>query len=97
MNTKLRYIALFFAITLALVWCIPSIGQVVKGSISGSVIDPQGAVVSGAQVKAKNAETGVVFATTTDSAGFYRFNLLPVGTYTVEITSQGFKTTTQSF
>jgi hypothetical protein len=96
MNTKLRYIALFCAITLALVWCIPSVGQVVKGSISGSVIDPQGAVVSGAQVKAKNTETGVVFATTTDSAGFYRFNLLPVGTYTVEITSQGFKTTTQS-
>ncbi|HLK09625.1 MAG TPA: carboxypeptidase regulatory-like domain-containing protein [Candidatus Angelobacter sp.] len=96
MNTKLRYIALFCAITLALVWCIPSVGQVVKGSISGSVIDPQGAVVSGAQVKAKNTETGVVFATTTDSAGFYRFNLLPVGTYVVEITSQGFKTTTQS-
>jgi hypothetical protein len=96
MNTKLRYIALFFAITLALALCIPSFGQVVKGSISGSVIDPQGAVVSGAQVKAKNAETGVGFATTSDSAGFYRFNLLPVGTYTVEITSPGFKTTTQS-
>ena len=89
MNTKLRYIALFFAITLALALCIPSFGQVVKGSISGSVTDPQGAVVSGAQVKAKNVETGVVFATTTDSAGIYRFNLLPVGTYTVEISSPG--------
>src|SRR5579859_470590 len=96
MNTKLRYIAMFFAVTLALVLCIPSVGQVVKGSISGSVTDPQGAVVSGAQVKAKSVETGVVFATTSDSAGLYRFNLIPVGTYTVEITSQGFKTTTQS-
>ncbi|HXO38543.1 MAG TPA: carboxypeptidase regulatory-like domain-containing protein, partial [Candidatus Acidoferrum sp.] len=96
MNTKLRYIALFFAITLALVWCIPSVGQVVKGSISGSVTDPQGAVVSGAQVKAKNVETGVVSTTTTDSAGLYRFNLIPVGTYTVEIASQGFKTASQS-
>src|ERR1043166_6941492 len=96
MNTKLRYIAMFFAITLALVLCIPSVGQVVKGSISGSVTDPQGAVVSGAQVKAKSVETGVVFATTSDGAGLYRFNLIPVGTYTVEITSQGFKTTTQS-
>src|SRR5260221_3324232 len=79
MNTKLRYIAAFFAVTLALVWCIPSIGQVIKGSISGSVTDPQGAVVSGAQVKAKNIETGVVFPTTSDSAGLYRLNLLPVG------------------
>jgi hypothetical protein len=96
MNTKLRYIAMFFAFTLALVLCIPSVGQVVKGSISGSVTDPQGAVVSGAQVKAKNVETGVVFATTSDSAGLYRFNLLPVGTYNIEIASQGFKTTTQS-
>src|SRR5215467_5374551 len=96
MNTKLRYIAMFFAITLALVLCIPSVGQVVKGSISGSVTDPQGAVVSGAQVKAKSVETGVVFATTSDSAGLYRFNLIPVGTYIVEVTAQGFKTTTQS-
>ncbi|HEY2359995.1 MAG TPA: TonB-dependent receptor [Candidatus Angelobacter sp.] len=96
MNTKLRYIALFFAITLALALCIPSFGQVVKGSISGSVIDPQGAVVSGATVKAKNVGTGTVSATTTDSAGLYRLNLLPVGTYTVEITVQGFKTTSQS-
>jgi hypothetical protein len=96
MNTKLRYIALFFAITLALTLCIPSFGQVVKGSISGSVTDPQGAVVSGAQVKAKNVQTGTVSTTTTDNAGVYRLNLLPVGTYTVEITAQGFKTTTQS-
>ena len=96
MNTKLRYIALFFAITLALALCIPSFGQVVKGSISGSVIDPQGAVVSGATVKAKNVETGTVSTTTTDNAGLYRLNLLPVGTYIVEITAQGFKTTTQS-
>src|ERR1043166_1862895 len=96
MNTKLRYIAMFFAVMLALVLCIPSVGQVVKGSISGSVTDPQGAVVSGAQVKAKSVETGVVFATTSDSAGLYRFNLIPVGTYTVEVTAQGFKTTTQS-
>jgi hypothetical protein len=92
MNRKLRYIAALFAVTLALVWCIPSVGQVVKGSISGSVVDPQGAVVSGAQVKAKNVETGVVFTTTTDSAGLYRLNLLPVGTYNVEFASPGFKT-----
>ena len=84
MNRKLRYIAAFFAVTLALVWCIPSLGQVVKGSISGSVTDPQGAVVSGAQVKAKNVETGVVNTTTTDSAGIYRLNALTVGTYALK-------------
>jgi Carboxypeptidase regulatory-like domain len=96
MNSKLRYIAALFAVTLALVWCIPSVGQVVKGSISGSVVDPQGAVVPGAQVKAKNVETGVVFTTTTDTAGLYRLNLLPVGTYNVEVSAPNFKTATSS-
>jgi Carboxypeptidase regulatory-like domain len=93
MNTKLRYFAAFFAITLALVLCIPSVGQVGKGSISGTVVDPQGAVVTGAQVKAKNAETGETFTSTTDGAGLYRLNLLPIGTYIVEFTAKGFKTT----
>ena len=84
MNTKLRYIAMFFAVMLALVLCIPSVGQVVKGSISGSVTDPQGAIVSGAQVKAKSVETGVVCPTTADvgersTRGYVSSILLAVG------------------
>ena len=49
MNTKLRDIEGFYAVRLALVLAVPSVGQAGKGSISGSVIDPQGAVASGAQ------------------------------------------------
>ena len=71
-------------------------GQVLKGSISGTVVDPQGAVVSGAQVKAIHAATGAVLTTTTDSAGLFRFSLIPVGEYRIEISAQGFKTSTQS-
>jgi hypothetical protein len=96
MKNKLRDLMALVAVTLALVWCIPSVGQVIKGSISGSVIDPQGAVVSGAQVKAKNLETGAVFTTTSDNSGNFRLNLIPVGTYTIEVTAQGFKTSTHS-
>src|SRR5437660_1510955 len=96
MKIKLRDIMALVAFTLALVWCIPSVGQVIKGSMSGTVTDPQGAVVSGAQVKAKSLETGAVFTTTSDSSGTFRLNLLPVGTYNVEITAQGFKTTAQN-
>src|SRR5437764_10869977 len=96
MKIKLREIMALAAVTLALVWCIPSVGQVIKGSISGTVTDPQGAVVSGAQVKAKSLETGAVFTTTSDSSGTFRLNLLPVGTYNIEITSQGFKTAAQN-
>ncbi|HET7872571.1 MAG TPA: TonB-dependent receptor, partial [Terriglobales bacterium] len=92
MNTKLRYLAVLVAASLALVFCLPTFGQVLKASISGTLVDPQGAVVTGAQVKAKNMETGAVFTTATDSSGNFRLNLLPVGTYSIEISAQGFKT-----
>ena len=77
---------------LALVVSVPVMGQVLKGSISGTVVDPQGAVIANAQVKATNVETNVVTTTTTDSSGLFRLNLLPAGTYNVSITAQGFKT-----
>src|SRR5947209_1675902 len=96
MNIKLRDIMALVAVTLALVWCIPSVGQVIKGSISGTVTDPQGAVVANAAVKAKNVDTGITYPTTSDNAGNFRLNLLPVGTYVVEITAQGFKTASHS-
>src|SRR5258708_23554491 len=95
MNKKLRFVAVLFAVTLALVWCIPSVGQVLKGSISGTVTDPQGAVVAGANVKGTNTETGVVTPTTSDSSGLFRLNLLPSGTYTVTISKTGFKTASE--
>lgn len=93
MKTKLRYIAVLFAVALASAWCVPALGQVLKGSISGTVVDPQGAVVAGAQVQAKNVETGVASTTTSDSSGLYRLNLLPPGTYNVDVSAKGFKTT----
>ncbi|HMF91433.1 MAG TPA: carboxypeptidase regulatory-like domain-containing protein [Candidatus Angelobacter sp.] len=75
---------------------LSSAAQVLKGSISGTVVDPQGAVVSQATVRATNSATGAVLATTTDSSGSFRFNLIPVGEYKVEITAQGFRTATQN-
>ncbi len=96
MNRRLRNIAFVFTVALALVWSYPSAGQVIKGSISLTVADAQGAVVSGAQVKAKNNETGTTATTVSDSAGLARFNLLQVGTYTVEISAKGFKTAVEN-
>src|SRR5215469_16223609 len=96
MNSKLRDKVILVAISLVLVWCIPAVGQVLKGSISGTVTDPQSAVVSGATVKATHAETGAVYTTTSDSSGLFRFNLLPAGSYKVEISSQGFKTAVEN-
>ena len=57
-------------------------GQVGNGTITGTVTDPAGAVVAGATVEAKNAETGVVYRATSTSSGNYTIGDLPVGTYT---------------
>lgn len=85
-----------FIVSFLLLWYAPLQGQVLKGSISGTVTDPQGAVISGAQVKATDKATNTVFNAKSDSAGLFRLNLIPAGTYKVEITATGFKTTAQS-
>src|SRR5579864_8482811 len=87
---------LVLAIVTLTLLCATSLAQVVKGSISGTVTDPQGAVVSGATVKAINDATGATLTTTSDSSGSFHFNLIPVGTYRVEMNAAGFKTTVQN-
>jgi Carboxypeptidase regulatory-like domain len=96
MNRKLRDALVLVAACLTLVWCIPSAGQVLRGSITGTVTDPEGAVVSGAQVKATQQDTGAVHTSTTDSSGVYHFNLLPASSYKLEISAPRFKTAVQS-
>jgi hypothetical protein len=96
MNYQHQAKRLVLAIALLALCVVPSLAQVVKGSISGTVTDPQGAVVSGATVKAINEATSATLSTTSDSSGSFHFNLIPVGTYKVEMTAAGFKTTVQN-
>ncbi|MGH9569191.1 MAG: carboxypeptidase regulatory-like domain-containing protein, partial [Candidatus Angelobacter sp.] len=86
----------FLVFILALAGCLELSAQVLKGSISGTAADPQGAVLSGAQVKATNLATGATYNTTTDSAGLFRFNLIPAGEYKLQISAQGFNTAVQN-
>jgi len=60
-------------------------------SISGSVTDPNGAVVPGASVTITNTATNQSITTTTGSDGSYRSSTLTPGTYSVTINSPGFK------
>ncbi len=65
------------------------------GNIIGTVTDPTGAAVPGAQVRATNVATGITTRTETNHTGNYSvLHLLP-GNYTVTITKQGFQTTIQ--
>lgn len=59
--------------------------------ISGAVTDPNGAVISGATVIAKNVATGTESKATTASNGTYTVAALAVGSYIVTIEASGFK------
>ena len=64
----------------------------ITGSISGVITDSSGAVVSGAQIVARNTQTGASSSVISDARGFYVVTALPVGDYTLQITLPGFKT-----
>ncbi|HET9263644.1 MAG TPA: carboxypeptidase-like regulatory domain-containing protein, partial [Vicinamibacterales bacterium] len=61
-------------------------------TISGVVVDTGGGVVPGADVTAKHNGTGVTTATVSNSEGAFSFPGLGIGTYTLTVTLQGFKT-----
>lgn len=72
-----------------------ALGQAGKGSISGLISDPSGAIVNGAQVTALNKATGVVLHTVTSKAGVYSFVSLNPGLYVVTATQKGFESVAQ--
>src|SRR6516165_8305716 len=65
--------------------------QTDRGTITGAVSDPAGAVVANAVVEAKNADTGTVFQVGTSATGNYTLAQMPVGTYELSVTVPGFK------
>ncbi len=61
-----------------------------SGNIVGYVTDPTGAAVSNATVTASNNGTNNQRTTKTNGAGEYRFDLLPIGNYTISVQASGF-------
>jgi hypothetical protein len=63
-----------------------------SSTLSGVVLDTGGGIVPGADVVAKNDATGIQQASVTNGQGAFSFPGLNVGTYTVTVSLQGFKT-----
>ncbi len=70
--------------------------QTTTSTIEGTVTDANGAVVSGATVKASGATLAAERSVVTDSEGFYRLVALPAGTYKVTVSRSGFNTAAYS-
>ena len=83
---------ILFAVGILCILATASLAQTVTGTVSGTVKDPAGAVIAGADVTLTNQTTGVSQKTTTNELGLFVFPSVLPGTYTVEVTSQGFKT-----
>jgi hypothetical protein len=61
-----------------------------SGSINGTVLDPTGAVVSGANVEIHNPVSGFDRSTTTDASGKFAFTNIPFNNYHLKVTAGGF-------
>jgi hypothetical protein len=70
----------------------PAWSQEVTANIVGTVTDPSGAPIKGATVVATDVDRGTEWKDETNDAGAYNLLRLPVGSYTVKVTSQGFGT-----
>jgi hypothetical protein len=87
----------FVACVCSLSIAIPAFGQetINSATVSGRVVDPQGAVVPGALVVALETQTRIQSETTTDADGRFRFPYLKVGPYEVTVHLQGFSAPTR--
>src|ERR1700686_209599 len=79
-------------ISLLFVLSSATYAQEALGSINGTVKDSSGGTISGASVKARNVATNLEQSTTTKSDGSFAISDLPIGTYEVAISRDGFKT-----
>ncbi len=82
--SRLLFVAAFFVISAVL------FGQATDSNIVGTVQDATGAGVPKAKIVATNRDTNVKYDTVTNGAGEYRLNNVPVGTYSVTATAEGF-------
>jgi hypothetical protein len=79
-------------ISLLLLQSLALFAQDPRGTITGRVNDGTGAAISGASIKATNADTGLAVSTKANEAGVYVIPYLIPGTYTIEAQFEGFGT-----
>src|SRR5215470_17505598 len=76
---------------LVLTFAFSSFAQSERGTISGTVRDSSGAVIPGAKVTIINTATGLVENLTSNQVGEFTGISLPVGSYNVDVSKEGFR------
>ena len=79
-------------LVLLLMLCVGvNLAQTTSGSITGTVVDPQGASVANAAIKVTEEGKNYTLTATTDSEGRFVFAIIQPGIYTITIEANGFK------
>jgi len=65
--------------------------QTGNGTVTGVVTDATGAVIANAPIELKNTETGVVYRATSTDTGNFTITQVPIGSYELSASVQGFK------
>ncbi len=90
---QIRYGVFFLLIAVFMLSAFVNVfGQEFRGTITGSVTDPNGAVIAGATVTVKNTGTNVTNTVVTNDEGQYTVPFLLPGKYSVSAVGSGFKT-----
>lgn len=71
-------------------------GQADRGTLTGTVADPQGAVIADAKLELLNQQNGAVYETVSTATGNYSLVQVPAGPYTLTVQFAGFKKFSQS-
>jgi hypothetical protein len=80
----------FRCLSLLVLFLIAGVGLFAQtSSLSGTVVDPSGALIPGADVVVKNNATGATFRTVTEGDGAFRVPALGTGDYSVTVYRQG--------
>ncbi|MGA3189488.1 MAG: carboxypeptidase regulatory-like domain-containing protein [Bryobacteraceae bacterium] len=73
-------------------FCATIGGQVNTATVTGTVTDPSGAAVPNAKIEATNNATSISTVVSTNNTGRFTLSFLPVGTYVLKVSSDGFQT-----
>ena len=88
---NLYFLTAIAIVTLAVTMIVPTVfAQTSRGTITGTITDPQGAVLPKANVTLIDQRTNVKRETATNGAGLYRFDAVSLSDYTITVEAAGF-------
>src|SRR3984957_19680724 len=88
----MKILASLLVTIMALFCAVATFSQVTGATLSGTIVDPSGSVIAGAQISVRNTATGISKDSQSDDAGYYSAPNLAPGTYEIKVSATGFNT-----